>query len=90
MIASSLLLIGCPRGAAVQRVDPNGPVEVVIPEHGAYAGAFMDFGDAEDAVTLETIEDFVKAWRTLIGSGFDPASDSENMMETARPRAAGT
>jgi hypothetical protein len=39
-------------------VDPNGPVEVVIPERGAYTGAFMDFGDTEDDVTLETIEEF--------------------------------
>ncbi len=39
-------------------VDPNGPVEIVIPERGAYTGAFMDFGDAEDDVTLEVIEDF--------------------------------
>ena len=39
-------------------IDPNGPVEVVIPEHGAYTGAFMDFGDEEDDVSLETIEDF--------------------------------
>jgi len=39
-------------------VDPNGSVEVVVPTHGAYTGAFMDFGDEEDDVTLETIEDF--------------------------------
>jgi hypothetical protein len=58
VIASSLPLIGCRRGAAIQQIDPNGPVEVVIPEHGVYTGAFMDFGDAEDDVTLETIEDF--------------------------------
>ena len=30
----------------------------MIPDHGVYTGAFMDFGDAEDDVTLETIEDF--------------------------------
>src|ERR671935_3038152 len=54
----SLLLIGCRKHTAVAQVDPNGPVEVVIPEHAAYTGAFMDFGDAEDDVTLETIEDF--------------------------------
>ena len=47
-----------PPSVAVAQVDPNGPVEVVIPEHGAYTGAFMDFGDEEDDVTLETIEDF--------------------------------
>lgn len=39
-------------------IDPNGPVEVVIPEHGVYTGAYMDFGDEEDDVSLETIEDF--------------------------------
>src|SRR5207253_7484099 len=58
LIASALLLIGCRQHVAVAQVDPNGPVELVIPEHGAYTGAFMDFGDAEDDVTLETIEDF--------------------------------
>ena len=44
-------------------IDPNGPVEIVIPEHGAYTGAFMDFGDEEDEVTLEMIEDF----ETMVG-----------------------
>ena len=39
-------------------VDPNAPVEVVIPQHGAYTGAFMDFGDTEDDVTIEGIEEF--------------------------------
>src|ERR1041385_5394657 len=58
LIALSLVLVGCHKRVAVAQVDPNGPVEVVIPEHGAYTGAFMDFGDAEDDVTLETIEDF--------------------------------
>ena len=54
----ALLLAGCKKPSATAAVDPNGPVEVVIPEHGVYTGAFMDFGDAEDDVTLETIEDF--------------------------------
>jgi Glycosyl hydrolase family 26 len=45
-------------GLTNERIDPNGPVEVAIPEHGAYTGAFMDFGDEEDDVTLEMIEDF--------------------------------
>jgi len=58
VVVSSLALIGCRRSVAVAQVDPNGPVEVVIPEQGAYTGAFMDFGDEEDDVTLETIEDF--------------------------------
>ena len=49
------------RNSAV--VDPNAPVEVVIPEHGAYTGAFMDFGDTEDDVTIEAIEEF----ETMVG-----------------------
>ena len=57
-ITLSVSLIGCRRHVAVAQVDPNGPVEVAIPEHGAYTGAFMDFGDEEDDVSLETIEEF--------------------------------
>jgi len=58
LIGLSFALFGCRQDVAVPKVDPNGRVEVVIPHHGAYTGAFMDFGDAEDDVTLETIEDF--------------------------------
>jgi len=58
LMGLSFLLIGCRQHVAVAQIDPNGPVEVAIPEHGAYTGAFMDFGDAEDDVSLETIEDF--------------------------------
>ena len=58
LVGLSLVPIGCRQRVTAVQVDPNGPVEVVTPEHGAYTGAFMDFGDAEDDVTLETIEDF--------------------------------
>ena len=58
LIGFSFALVGCRQHVAVPQIDPNGLVEVVIPDHGAYTGAFMDFGDAEDDVTLETIEDF--------------------------------
>ncbi len=57
-------LSACRKNSLTQvSIDPNGPVEVVIPEQGAYTGAFMDFGDEEDDVTLEMIEDF----ETLVG-----------------------
>jgi len=56
--ASSTGLIGCHKLIGTAEVNSNGPVEVVIPEHGAYTGAFMDFGEEEDDVSLETIEDF--------------------------------
>ena len=53
------LAAGCKKSAPeIAPIDPNGPVEVVVPEHGAYTGAFMDFGDEEDDVTLDSIEDF--------------------------------
>jgi beta-mannanase len=51
-------LVSCEKATTSSHINPNGPVEVVIPEHGAYTGAFMDFGDEEDDVTLEMIEDF--------------------------------
>jgi len=35
-----------------------GPEKLLVPEHGAYTGAFIDFGDTEDDVTLEGIEGF--------------------------------
>ena len=53
-------LSSCRKSAPQVTIDRNGPVEVVLPEHGAYTGAFMDFGDEEDDVTLEMIEDFEK------------------------------
>jgi hypothetical protein len=56
-------LVSCKRATTSSHVDPNGPVEVVVPAHGAYTGAFMDFGDEEDDVTLEMIEDF----ETMVG-----------------------
>src|SRR6266403_4994475 len=57
-LSLALVLAGCSKPSAATRVDRNGPVEVVIPEHGAYTGAFIDFGDEEDTVNLEEIEDF--------------------------------
>jgi hypothetical protein len=58
-----VLSCACHKPATQPAVDPDAPVEVVLPERGAYTGAFMDFGDAEDEVTLEMIEDF----ETLVG-----------------------
>src|SRR5439155_21293116 len=55
-----LLALGACRKSAPPKppFDPNAPAELILPSHGAYTGAFMDFGDAEDEVTIETIEDF--------------------------------
>src|SRR2546421_8997005 len=57
--AAIILPTGCRKNSLANiHIDPNGPVEVLVPDHGAYTGAFMDFGDEEDDVTLEMIEDF--------------------------------
>jgi len=55
VMMASFLLCACHKRAAAEH---PGAGEVVIPEHGAYTGAFMDFGDEEDDVSLEVIEDF--------------------------------
>lgn len=57
--AAGVSLGACRKPAATRLpLDRNGPVEVIIPQHGAYTGAFIDFGDAEDEVTIEMIEEF--------------------------------
>ena len=64
-----LFLAGCKRAPAPA---PPTPAEVesqaqrsrlAVPEHGIYAGAYVDFGDHEDDVTLEKIEEF----ETMVG-----------------------
>ncbi|PYI82498.1 MAG: hypothetical protein DMF09_14275, partial [Verrucomicrobia bacterium] len=42
VMMASFLLCACHKPIAVEQ---SKAVEVVIPEHGAYTGAFMDFGD---------------------------------------------
>ncbi len=57
----ALVLAGCGRKPAT---PPNAgsvvdqPPQLAIPAHGAYTGAYIDFGEREDNVTLEAIEDF--------------------------------
>ena len=53
---------GC-RKARPAAENENAPVELVVPAKGAYTGAFVDFGDEEDDVTLDAIEDF----ETMVG-----------------------
>ena len=49
---------GCRKPAEAARTDTNRPLELVVPTEGKYTGAYIDFGDQEDDVTLEGIEDF--------------------------------
>lgn len=38
--------------------SPSGALTLAAPEQGCYTGAYIDFGELEDNVTLEQIEDF--------------------------------
>ncbi|MGB8166737.1 MAG: hypothetical protein WCF18_04550, partial [Chthoniobacteraceae bacterium] len=66
MAAAFLLLAACDRGAVPLPMDPRGGLQhprLAIPEHGIYQGAYMDWGDREDSVTIEGIEQF----ETMVG-----------------------
>ncbi|HRJ72879.1 MAG TPA: glycosyl hydrolase [Terrimicrobiaceae bacterium] len=43
------------------RPDADAFGRLLVPENGAYTGAYIDFGEAEDDVTLERIENFESA-----------------------------
>ena len=65
-----LTLPGCERAPSPQSPQSSADSEAVsrrsllaIPEHGIYTGAYADFGDREDEVTLEKIE----AFEALVG-----------------------
>ncbi|MDD5200265.1 MAG: glycosyl hydrolase [Terrimicrobiaceae bacterium] len=44
--------------SAVARSAAPADARLAVPGHGAYLGAFVDFGDTEDSVTLPAIEHF--------------------------------
>ena len=57
--------------AAIADMPPISAVKVGSPSFGAYTGAYVDFGDYEDTVTLEAIQAFDKMVgkkQALIGS----------------------
>jgi len=66
LLAIVLSATGCrDEQPAVPRVH-KAPVEgakVIFPDHGAYAGAYIDFGETEDDVSLEAIDRF----ETMVG-----------------------
>ena len=56
---SASLLAACSGPSLPPKIEQsNKPRELVVPAMGAYAGAYVDFGEREDNVTLEAIEDF--------------------------------
>lgn len=57
----ALALPACERAPDSATPTPAlGPQKLVIPERGIYTGAYMDWGEKEDDVTLEGIEAFEK------------------------------
>ncbi len=52
--------LGACEKVAPPPADPNTPQQLIVPDKGAYTGAYVDFGDTEDDVTIEQIEDFEK------------------------------
>ncbi|HEX4086721.1 MAG TPA: glycosyl hydrolase [Chthoniobacteraceae bacterium] len=59
LTACALAFAACSRQPAAPP-PPRGPEKLLVPEKGAYTGAFIDFGDTEDDVTVEGIEAFEK------------------------------
>jgi len=57
------LASACHQRSKSNTFNNNESVEVMVPEHGAYTGAFIDFGELEEDVTFEGIEDF----ETMVG-----------------------
>ncbi|MCC6932960.1 MAG: beta-mannanase [Deltaproteobacteria bacterium] len=57
-----LLVTGCSKSQRNNLVNKEreikGNVRLAAPSQGAYTGAYVDFGDYEDDVTLEAIEEF--------------------------------
>lgn len=52
-----LLCAGCRHEEPVRAVEED-PKEFVMPDNGAYTGAYVDFGEGEDDVTYDAIADF--------------------------------
>lgn len=55
-----LILTACSPKTPQAAPPPPHPTQLAVPTSGAYTGAYVDFGDSEDNVTLEAIEDFEK------------------------------
>lgn len=60
LLAVALLMAGCKPAPTPPPPLPEGPLTLAVPDQGAYTGAYIDFGDNEDDVTLEGIEAFEK------------------------------
>ena len=83
-LALLALLGACtPPTPAAPHPDTQKGQQLAIPATGVYAGAYIDFGETEDAVTLEGIEEFEK----LVGKPQAIVASSSYWGEQTFPRA---
>lgn len=61
LLAAATALAACKPAPPAPATPAPIPTQIVVPAQGAYTGAYLDFGETEDHVTLEQIEDFEKA-----------------------------
>lgn len=70
--ATALFVAGCDRAPIANNSKPETQnLELVLPEHGLYTGAYIEAGDNEDDVSIEKIErfeDFVGKHQAIIAS----------------------
>jgi beta-mannanase len=58
-----LVLVGCRKPLTATPNETGKIMQLAVPTTGKYTGAYIDFGDQEDDVSLEAIEDF----ETMVG-----------------------
>jgi hypothetical protein len=85
-----LALSSCHQRTRTEKVDRDAAVEVMVPEHGAYTGAFIDFGEAEEDVTLEGIEDFETMVASTRRSSPHRASGANRIFQPEVSRSSGS
>jgi Glycosyl hydrolase family 26 len=75
-------------GTASQGLFASPVPKLEIPQHGAYTGAYCDFGEGEDAVTYEALENFqqltgkpmaIVAFGSFWGRGTFPSAQVEQV-----------
>jgi len=84
---TSLAFLAISSGLCRLHATPSCPV-LEVPEHGVYAGAYCDFGEGEDAVTYEALENFqqltgkpmaIVAFGSFWGRGTFPSAQVEQV-----------
>ncbi|MDA8140455.1 MAG: glycosyl hydrolase, partial [Desulfobacteraceae bacterium] len=80
LLLVSLSLVACHLKGV--NAEPRKPCALAVPANQAYTGAYIDFGDTEDDVTLKAIKDF----ETLVGKHQAIVASSSNWGKNSFPR----